>query len=105
MVWSIALAVIGVYCIFNGIKTIMTGRLTVKEEVSLKGFSQKGIRVYKLVYSVINIVAGLLIIGLGVERLLVAQNILEDNFTIKLIAPLKVSCPSSESLPIGMLPP
>ncbi len=42
MIFSIVLAATAVYCIFNGIKTILTGTLSSKEEAQLKGFSEKG---------------------------------------------------------------
>ena len=61
MIFSIVLAATAVYCIFNGIKTILTGTLSAKEEAQLKAFSEKGARSYKIAYAFMNILGGLLV--------------------------------------------
>ena len=85
MIFDIIIAVVGLYSIFNGVKILITGKLTAREEDRLKNFSKKGARTYKLVYSVVEIIAGLLIIGLGVMNILEAQKIMEDTLLYRII--------------------
>lgn len=85
MIFGIVTGLIGIYCIFTGIKTILTGSLTVAEEKRLEGFSRKGARTYKLVYSVMNIIGGLAAIAVGVLRILEEQKILTDVINYKIV--------------------
>lgn len=84
MIFSIVLAVVGVYCVFMGIRTFLTGTLTAREEDRLKDFSKKGARLYKQVYAAMNIVAGLVVIGLSIIKFLESQHIIEEMLPVKL---------------------
>ena len=84
MIWLIALAAIGIYTIFKGIKTILTGSLTAREEARLTGYSDNGVRLYKKAYAVISIFGGLLALALAVVVYLGSQNIIADTLPYKL---------------------
>ncbi|WP_407384526.1 hypothetical protein [Ruminococcus sp.] len=86
MVWPIFLAILGAYSIFTGVKTLLTGKLTVREEQRLTDFSQKGARIYKKVYAIISMLGGLLVIGLAVVKLLEAQGVIEQTMIYNIIA-------------------
>ncbi len=85
MIFSIVLAATAVYCIFNGIKTILTGTLSAKEEAQLKGFSEKGARSYKIAYAFMNILGGLLVAAFAVLRFLEEQKTIGDTLVLRLI--------------------
>ena len=78
MIMAIIFAALGAFCIFNGVKTILTGSLSAVEESRLKDYSKKGAKTYKLVYGITNILGGLLVIGLGVLKFLEEKNIAAD---------------------------
>lgn len=84
LLWEIILAVVGVYGIINGFKTILTGKLTVREEARLDGYSEKGIKTYKIVYSVINIIAGFICIGMAIVRYLGSQVVIANSIPINI---------------------
>lgn len=86
MIMAIVFAALGAFCIFNGVKAILTGSLSAVEESRLKDYSKKGARTYKLVYSVINIVGGLLVVGLGVLKFLEERNIVADMMPFRIAA-------------------
>lgn len=81
-IWWIVLAVVGVYGIISGVRTILTGKLTAREEARLNGYPERGIKTYKIIYSVINIVAGIICIGMAVVRYLGSQGIISDTTPI-----------------------
>lgn len=85
MIFAIVTVVIGVYCIFSGIKTLLTGKLTANEEKQLTEFSQKGARSYRLISAVSNIIGGILVIICGVIEFLESQKILQESFIYKII--------------------
>lgn len=85
MIFSIVLAATAVYCIFNGIKTILTGTLSAKEEAQLKGFSEKGARSYKIAYAFMYILGGLLVAAFAVLRFLEEQKTIGDTLVLRLI--------------------
>ncbi|HCA04352.1 MAG TPA: hypothetical protein DEO32_00485 [Ruminococcaceae bacterium] len=85
MVLVIVFAIVGIYSIFTGVKILLTGQLTVKEEAKLKSFSNKGSRTYKLAYSVSSILGGLLVLGLSALSLLEEQKILTNTMVIRLV--------------------
>ena len=85
MIFSIVLAATAVYCIFNGIKTILTGTLSAKEEAQLKGISEKGARSYKIAYAFMNILGGLLVAAFAVLRFLEEQKTIGDTLVLRLI--------------------
>ena len=70
---------IGIYTMIRGVMTLTTGKLHSKEEASLQGYSENGIRRYKLLSAVTNILGGLFVIILGVVRLL---NLVDRNVLI-----------------------
>ena len=61
---------IGIYCIIKGIITIATGNISQREEATLKGYSDKGIRRYKILSAVTNIIGGLICGMLGVVKII-----------------------------------
>ena len=79
MVFSIVFALLGCYSIFLGVKTLLTGTLSAKEEAEVANYSQKGARTYKLTYSITNIIGGLIVVGVGVIKFLESQKILTDS--------------------------
>lgn len=66
----IVLILMGIYCIYRGVMLLMTGKLQQREEARLRGFSENGIRKYKMLSAVMNIVGGPLVIGIAVVRML-----------------------------------
>ena len=85
MIFGIVSGLLGIYCIFSGIKTIMTGSLSIGEEKRLEGFSNKGARTYKLFYALMNILGGLAVICFGVCRILEEQKIITDSLIYKIV--------------------
>ena len=92
--WPFLLAALAVYSIFLGVRILLTGRLTEKEEAKLKDFSNKGARTYKLVYAVVSIVGGLLILAVAVIRFLENMKVIRflenmksigDTFVLRLV--------------------
>ena len=83
--WPFLLAALAVYSIFLGVRILLTGRLTEKEEAKLKDFSNKGARTYKLVYAVVSIVGGLLILAVAVIRFLENMKSIGDTFVLRLV--------------------
>ena len=92
MAMAIVFAILGVFAIFTGVKLLVTGKLSPKEEEKLKTYSQKGARTYKLMYAAFSIISGLVVIGSSVVRFLEGQGIIEDRIwhTIVLLAVLGV---------------
>ena len=70
--------VIGIFIVFRGITTLTTGKLHPREEAGLKDFSENGIRRFKLLSALTNIIGGLAVIAMEVIRLLnlVDRNVL-----------------------------
>ncbi len=85
MFWAIFSLAIGVYCIFSGVKTLLTGKLSASEEKKIAGYSNKGARSFRLISAVTYLIGGVLVIGFGVLELLVAQKILADEIIFKLL--------------------
>ena len=85
MILGIITSILGVYCVFMGIKTILTGSLTINEEKRLEGFSKKGARIYKLLYAAMNIISGLIVISFGVLKILEEQKIIGDTLVYRII--------------------
>ncbi len=76
MIWPIFLAALAIYCIFKGVKTLITGRLSAREEEGLVRLSRKGAKIYRRVYSVIYILGALFMIGYAVIKLMELQNMI-----------------------------
>ncbi len=60
---------IGIACVVRGIMTITTGKIPGSELARLNGYSENGLRKYKVLSSVINIVGGLLCVGISLVKL------------------------------------
>jgi hypothetical protein len=79
MIMAIIFAALGAFCIFNGVKTILTGSLSAVEESRLKDYSKKGAKtypggslasfVYNIVYDVIQVGGK----GLPDDRIVIGQ--------------------------------
>ena len=69
---------IGIYTMIRGVMTLTTGKLHPKEEAALQGYSENGIRRFKLLSALTNIIGGLAVIAMEVIRLLnlVDRNVL-----------------------------
>ncbi len=79
---------IGIYCIIKGIITITTGNISKREEATLNGYSDKGIKRYKILSAVTNIIGGLICGMLGVVKII---NLFDTNiFNIVVLAVLGV---------------
>lgn len=61
---------IGIYCIIRGIITITTGKISEREEAQLKEYSAKGVKRYKILSSVLNIIGGLFCIAISVLKIM-----------------------------------
>ena len=78
MIISILFVALGIFVIFTGVKIIVTGSLGGRSEDRLKDFSEKGARLYKLIYALIEIFFGLLMLGYAVVDYLEGQKIVEN---------------------------
>lgn len=85
MIQSIAFGILGFVLIILGIKVLLTGTLTKSEEAKIASYSQKGARTYKLINVVMDIVAGLFLIGECIVDFLEYQKIINDAFWLKAI--------------------
>ena len=74
--------VIGIVCIVKGIITITTGKMSERELSRLNAGSEEGVRKYKMLSSVMNIVGGLLCVAISVIKMF---NIV-DSFIFKIVA-------------------
>lgn len=79
MLFPILFAALGIYGIVMGIRIIVTGKLTASEEAKIKDFSEKGARTFKLLNAALNIVSGLLVIGIAIVRFLENQGIISNS--------------------------
>ena len=85
---QIIFLILGAYCIFRGVMVLLTGKLTEREEANLKDFSEKGLKRYRLLSAVMNIVGGVVVIGIALVRML---GLIEPNmFRILALAILAV---------------
>lgn len=85
MILTIIYALLGAYCIFTGVKTLITGKLSAGEEAKLVNYSKKGARTYKLLNVVFSFIAGLCVLGISILKLLEMQKILEDIFVYRMV--------------------
>lgn len=81
MAFSIIYGVLGIYTIIMGFKIIATGKTSASEEKKLAAFTEKAAKTYKLTEAIINILFGLLMIGLSVIEILIDQKVMEGNKT------------------------
>ena len=68
--WQYILIAMGIYCIVRGIMTLTTGRLPEREEVKLRDFSENGLRRYKFLSAITNIIGGVAVIVIAAAQLL-----------------------------------
>lgn len=68
--------VLGLICVGRGFMILTTGKIPAREEAILRDFSENGIRKYKMLSAVMNLIGGLLCVGCGVVRIL---NVLDTN--------------------------
>ena len=61
--------IVGVICVVRGIITITTGKVPASELSKLEGISENGLRKYKILSSVVNIVGGLLCVAISVVKM------------------------------------
>ena len=79
---QIMVIVIGIYCFFRGILTLATGKIPEREEARLGSLTENGLKKYKLLSAVMNIIGGVFITVIFVVRML---NLIEMN-TFRMIA-------------------
>ena len=72
---------IGIACVVEGVITITTGKMPEREMMRLKDFSENGLRKYKILSSVMNIVGGLLCVAVSVIKMFN----LVDSFIFKVV--------------------
>ncbi|WP_405340508.1 hypothetical protein [Ruminococcus sp.] len=85
MMWPFVLGALGIITIITGVKIILTGKLSAREEEKLAEYSEKGAKTLKLLNAALNIVAGLVIIGYGVVRYLENQKIIPETIISKIV--------------------
>lgn len=69
----IIMIALGVYCIWRGVMTLVTGKLPAREEEHAKTYSEEGLKKYKLLSSVFSIIGGILVIVLDAVKLFLPQ--------------------------------
>ena len=79
MIFPIAFAALGIYSIVMGVRIIVTGKLTASEEAKIKDYSEKGAKTFKLLNVAVNIITGVLIIGIAIVRFLENQGIIPSS--------------------------
>lgn len=84
-IWPFVFGALGIYTIVLGVRIIVTGKLTAREEERMKDYSEQGARSYRVLNAVINIVAGFLIVGYSVVSYLENQGIIPESIIIKLV--------------------
>ena len=83
--WPFFFAALALYSIFVGVKVLLTGRLTEREEARLRDFSNKGIRTYKLAYAIVSIIGGLLVAAVAVIRFLENMKVMPESTVLRLV--------------------
>ena len=61
--------VIGIYCLIRGFITLTTGKINPMEEQRLGDISENGLKKYKMLSAVSNIIGGLLTIAIAVIKI------------------------------------
>ena len=72
---------IGIDCVVKGVITITNGKMPEREMMRLNDFSENGLRKYKILSSVMNIVGGLLCVAVSVIKMFN----LVDSFIFKIV--------------------
>ena len=73
---------IGIYCIVVGFITLTTGKINPREQARLGDISENGLKRYKLLSAVFNIIGGLLTIAVSVVRMF---NLIERNVFVVIV--------------------
>ena len=60
---------LGIACVVKGIITVTSGKLPSTEWERVKGYSENGLRKYKVFSAILNIVGGLLCVGISVVKM------------------------------------
>ncbi|MBQ6550265.1 MAG: hypothetical protein IJL78_02525 [Lachnospiraceae bacterium] len=60
---------LAVYCIFMGVRTLLTGRTGSAEEAKIKDFTERAQKKYRLVSALMNILAGIFLVVVSIIRL------------------------------------
>lgn len=60
---------LAVYCIFMGVRTLITGKTGAAEEAKIKDFTERAQKKYRMVSALTNILAGILLIVMSVIKL------------------------------------
>ncbi len=66
---QIVIIAVGIYCLYRGFMVLVSGKLTEKEEARLRDFSANGVKRYKMLNAVTNLIGGALSIGIAVIRM------------------------------------
>ena len=85
---QIVFIVLGIYCLYRGFMVLVSGKLSDREEARLRDFSANGVKRYKMLNAVMNLVGGAIVIGVSVIRMLNLVN--QDIFRIVVLAILAV---------------
>ena len=81
---QIVIIILGIYCLYRGFITLTTGKLTEREEAKLRDFSANGVKRYKMLNAVMNLIGGVLVLVISVVRMLNLVN--QDIFRIVALA-------------------
>ena len=85
---EIVIIVVGIYCLYRGFMILVSGKLTDREEARIRDLSANGVKRYKMLNAVTNLIGGLLTIVISVVRML---NLVDRNtFRIVVLAILVV---------------
>jgi protein-S-isoprenylcysteine O-methyltransferase Ste14 len=76
------IAALGLFTLARGIMILFTGKLGEREMARLRGFSENGIKKYKMLSAIMNIVGGLFVIAITVVKVM---NLVERNLFIVIV--------------------
>lgn len=85
---EIVIIVVGIYCLYRGFMILVSGKLTDREEARIRDLSANGVKRYKMLNAVTNLIGGLLTIVISVVRMLNLVN--QDIFRIVVLAIIAV---------------
>ena len=66
---------LALYCIFIGVRTLLTGKTSAQEEAKISNFTEKAAKRYRLVSALLNIVAGVFLAVMSALRLLTSMEV------------------------------
>ena len=85
---QIVIIIVGIYCLYRGFMILVSGKLTDREEARIRDFSANGVKRYKMLNAVMNLVGGVLVLVISVVRMLNLVN--QDVFRIVVLAIIAV---------------